>query len=442
MNRHGRHAAAVLGVAAFAVASGSVIASPLAGVPRRTSCPAHRRQPSSMPTPSCWAPSDSVALTARLPGGTRMRAASVRHRHQQRADGPHRVPGRCRHRHRHAHRRRPDEPDRRRSPGSGLRRVDTARPLDRGCARRRGDTSLGPDRHAAPGWTATSAGTRTIRLRRRSPTRWRPSRTTRPGALYVAVAAKQAGRDLAIVSYVDGNVVSYGTIASTLPAGVPTVFPGAAHTAATVVTATEPVMVAHTASGTTDAVRRGSRDRRPLVRDPLHAASDRVRPGRRAAGLTESDGGSPGIAGGRGDQVVRSGGGSQGTGPAVIVAPSAGGSLAAIQQAESDGGESSVYWPESELNPADRVATLSQYVAIALSGAGHGQRGGRRRPDRLQRRRGHVVPRKGSGDLRRSRLVDRVAQWSSRSMVGHCTRTRRIRQATTKRTCSVRNRPG
>lgn len=270
-----------------------------------------------------------------------------------------------------------------------------------------------------------------------------------PRPLYVAVAANQAGRDLALVSYVDGNVVSDGTTTSTLAAGAATVFPGATHTAATVITATgplalrgvgsavdtyvpiafagrefviptsrsanqlslhapfatadvtiehsgtvtpvtvpagtsvtvtaditssadaavitatEPVLVAHTASGTTDAyVAVPASDERLFgIRSTLHLTG--FGQNGTVAAVTESDGGSVGVSGSRGDQVVRGGGGSQGNGPAVIVAPSAGGSIAAIQQADSDGGESSAYWPESELNVAIRVATLSQYVAVA-----------------------------------------------------------------------------
>jgi len=270
-----------------------------------------------------------------------------------------------------------------------------------------------------------------------------------PRPLYVAVAANQAGRDLAVVSYGDDNVVSDGTTTSTLAAGVPTVFPGASHTAETVVTATgplalrglgsavdtyvpiafadtefviptsrstnrlsfhapfatadvtvdhsgtvtlvtvpagtsvtvtadivssadaaivtsnAPVLVAHTASGTTDAyVAVPASDERLFgIRSTQHLTG--IGQDGTVAAVTESDGGSVGVSGGRGDQVVRTGGGSQGTGPAVIVVPSAGGSIAAIQQADSDGGESSAYWPESELNVVSRVATLSQYVAIS-----------------------------------------------------------------------------
>ena len=72
-----------------------------------------------------------------------------------------------------------------------------------------------------------------------------------------------------------------------------------------------------------------------------------------------------GASGNRGDGVTRTGGGTQGTGPAVRIAPTVGGPAASIQQADSDGYESSYYWPESELNVMYRLATTSQYIAMA-----------------------------------------------------------------------------
>ncbi len=141
---------------------------------------------------------------------------------------------------------------------------------------------------------------------------------------------------------------------------------------AAVVTATEPVMATHTASGTTDAyvVVSATDDRLFGIRSTLHLTGFGQDGG--TAGVTESDGGSPGMPVSVATRWFAAAVGRRGTGPAVIVAPSAGGSLAAIQQADSDGGESSAYWPESELNSAYRVATLSQHVAVACPEQGTG----------------------------------------------------------------------
>ncbi|MBU0506639.1 DUF2341 domain-containing protein [bacterium] len=62
------------------------------------------------------------------------------------------------------------------------------------------------------------------------------------------------------------------------------------------------------------------------------------------------------------DTIVSSGG-SQGTAPALIVSSST--AYAVIQQADSDGGESTVFLPEDELGSLYYIPTTAQYIAIA-----------------------------------------------------------------------------
>ncbi|MEL6890844.1 MAG: DUF2341 domain-containing protein [Actinomycetota bacterium] len=71
-----------------------------------------------------------------------------------------------------------------------------------------------------------------------------PFTHTTPAARYVAVSETHAGQPIAVVSYVDGNVVSDGTTSVTLDEGDTHTFPGGAiHTPATVVTANGPIAV-------------------------------------------------------------------------------------------------------------------------------------------------------------------------------------------------------
>jgi len=61
--------------------------------------------------------------------------------------------------------------------------------------------------------------------------------------LYVAVSETQAGQPIAVTSYIDNNTISDGITSVTLNTGGTHTFPGAGHTASTVVSATGPIAI-------------------------------------------------------------------------------------------------------------------------------------------------------------------------------------------------------
>jgi hypothetical protein len=68
-----------------------------------------------------------------------------------------------------------------------------------------------------------------------------PFTYTAPVPLYVAVSDAQTGADVAIVSYVDGNVITDGVTTLMLDTAMVGVLPGATHTGATVISASGPI---------------------------------------------------------------------------------------------------------------------------------------------------------------------------------------------------------
>ena len=131
-----------------------------------------------------------------------------------------------------------------------------------------------------------------------------------------------------------------------------------------VVSSTEPVLVTHIAQGADALVAIPAGDD-PIygIRSTQHiigfGAADT------AVSIDESDGTHLFAGGVAGSAIARSSGGSQGTGPAVLVTPALGGSISSTQQADSDGGESTSYWPLSEMNVVYRTPVAAQYVAMA-----------------------------------------------------------------------------
>lgn len=276
-----------------------------------------------------------------------------------------------------------------------------------------------------------------------------PFTYTTPRDLYVAVSESQVGDPIAVTSYVASNTISDGIASVTLGVGGTHTFPGAGHTAATVVSASgpiaiqgtannadsfvplafagtdfviastrntnrlslyapfadasvtiehsgtvtvvpvpagtsvstdadvtaatqsavissdQPILVTHQASGLADALVAVPTSDLPLygIRSTVHIT------GFGGAGtsvdVNESDGSSVTILGGAGEAISRGSGGSQGSGPAVISTPTTGGPINAIQQADSDGSESTSHWPLSELNVIYRIPVDMEYVAFA-----------------------------------------------------------------------------
>ncbi len=132
-----------------------------------------------------------------------------------------------------------------------------------------------------------------------------------------------------------------------------------------IVTSDEPVLLTHRTGTNQDALVVIPASNEPLygIRSTAHFtgfSTDAT-----AVRLRESNGNALTIAGDAGGVVSRGAGGSFGAGPAVIATTITGGPIGSAQQADSDGNESTAFWPRSEHNVVYRTPVDIDYIAFA-----------------------------------------------------------------------------